>query len=312
MRFSATVLALSVVGSNADGVRMNRVAKSSKSGSAGSMDAGSWWGPAPAPATWGPAPTWAAPAPAPATWAAPATWSAPAPVVTDGCRAIWMPTVSESTFSADKCTLSGWWAGKIATKGIINDDNKITLPGITEGTAVVTGGVVSQVNQGNSGFNFLYSIVDILDVDQSNSAGASLSDNYNIPGFITDVTLDTEANPLTTVGLSYCQCKALAEWDCDALPTQMTNDATLAAGVITAPGTATTGAVTSSLFAEYAVVSLALRRIGGNTDAPNLVTTGAVTISSETEKNEVSALLNNLDKKLNRCAIMQQSSYDSA
>ena len=53
------------------------LAKSSKSGSAGSMDAGSWWGAAPAPATWGPAPTWAAPAPAPATWAAPATWSAP-------------------------------------------------------------------------------------------------------------------------------------------------------------------------------------------------------------------------------------------
>ena len=84
---------------------------------------------------------------------------------------------------------------------------------------------------------------------------------------------------------------------CSYLP-KSTNDATLAAGVITAPGTATTGAVTSSLFAEYAVVSLALRRIGGNTDAPNLVTTGAVTISSETEKNEVSALLNNLDKQV--------------
>lgn len=305
MRFSATILALSAVGANADGVRKNRVAKSSKSGSAGSMDAGSWWGPAPAPATWGPAPTWAAPAPAPATWAAPATWSAPAPVVTDGCRAIWMPTVSESTFSGDKCTLSGWWAGKIATKGVLNDDNKITLPGITEGVATGAGTSLTQVNQGSTGFNFLYSIVDIDDVDED-----VLGDNYNIPGFITDMTLDTEANPLTTLGVSYCTCKALAEWDCDAAPTQ-NGDNALGNGVITAPGTATTGPVTSSLFAEYAVVSLALRRIGGNTDGANLVTTGAVTIKSETEKNEVSALLNNLNSKLNRCAIVQQSSFDS-
>jgi len=311
MRFSATILALSAVGANADGVRKNRVAKSSKSGSAGSMDAGSWWGPAPAPATWGPAPTWAAPAPAPATWAAPATWSAPAPVVTDGCRAIWMPTVSESTFSGDKCTLSGWWAGKIASEGVLNDDNKITLPGISPGTATNTGGVASQVNQGNSGYNFLYSIVDIDDVDITIlGGGASVADNYNIPGFITDMTLDSEANPLTTVGVNYCTCKALAEWDCDAAPTP--NDQNLlAAGVITAPGTVTTGPVVSSLFAEYAVVSLALRRIGGNTDAANLATTGAVTIKSETEKNEVSALLNGLPSKLNRCAIVQQSSYDS-
>merc|ERR1740127_310655 len=121
MRFSSTVFAIAAAaGVNADGLSKM---KASKSGSEAQTD-GSWWGPAPAPATWGPAPTWAAPAPAPATWAAPApapatwaapaTWSAPAPVVTDGCRAIWMPTVSESTFSGDKYTLSGWWAGKIA------------------------------------------------------------------------------------------------------------------------------------------------------------------------------------------------------
>ena len=153
-------------------------------------------------------------------------------------------------------------------------------------------------------------------VDQNMNNGnavttPSLTDNYNIPGFITDMTKDSEANPLTTVGVSFCTCKALAEWDCDAPPTALADSATLLAGQITAPGTATTGAVTSSKFAEYAVVSLALRRIGGNTDAANLVTTGAVTIDSEKEKNEVSALLNGLPSKLNRCAIVQQSSYDS-
>jgi len=221
-----------------------------------------------------------------------------------------MPTVSESTFSGDKCTLSGWWAGKIASEGVLNDDNKITLPGITEGAVTGTGATLTQRNQGNSGYNFLYSIVDIKDIDETNADGASKADNYNIPGFITDMTLDSEANPLTTVGVNYCTCKALAEWGCDAAPTPNANTAQ-AAGVITAPGTATTGPVVSSLFAEYAVVSLALRRIGGNTDAANLVTTGAVTIKSETEKNEVSALLNGLPSKLNRCAIVQQSSYDS-
>jgi hypothetical protein len=221
-----------------------------------------------------------------------------------------MPTVSESTFSSDKCTLSGWWAGKIATKGVLNDDNKISLPGITVGAATGAGVTLTQVNQGSTGFNFLYSIVDILDIDETTTGPAdSKADNYNIPGFISDVTLDTEANPLTTVGVSYCQCKALAEWDCDALPTTQTNVAS-DAGLTIAPG-ATGGPVTSSLFAEYAVVSLALRRIGGNTDAANLLTTGAVEIKSESEKNEVSALLNNLSKKLNRCAIVQQSSYDS-
>jgi len=228
-----------------------------------------------------------------------------------------MPTVSQSTFSGDQCTLSGWWAGKIRTKGVINDDNKITLAGITTGAATGSGTTLTQVNQGATGFNFLYSIVDILDVDEQTTEAAagsaavdSKGDNYNIPGFITDITKDTELNPLTTVGVSYCTCKALAEWDCDAPPTAMTDGAAVPAGVILAPG-ATGGAVTSSLFAEYAVVSLALRRIGGNTDAANVATTGAITIDTETEKDEVSALLNNLDKKLNRCAIVQQSYYES-
>merc|ERR1740127_243071 len=123
MRYSTAVVALaSFVGAKANGTRVSRVAKSSKSGSAGSMDAGSWWGPAPAPATWGPAPTWAAPAPA--TWAAPAAPEQPADA---GCRAIWLPGVSDTTFDASVCSLSGYWTKKFALKGPLNSDNTITV-----------------------------------------------------------------------------------------------------------------------------------------------------------------------------------------
>ena len=90
------------------------------------MDASSSGGPAPDPATWGLAPTWATPAPAPTTWAAPATWAAPSSVVpTDGCRAVWLPSVNESTFNAELCSLSGWWKAKLASHGTIDNHNSI-------------------------------------------------------------------------------------------------------------------------------------------------------------------------------------------
>lgn len=297
MRISTAIpIFVTLAGVNADGARKKRLAKPSKSGSAGSMDAVSSWASAPAPATWGPAPTWAAPAPAPATWTAPATWAAPSPAVpTDGCRAVWLsPSVSESTFSADLCSLSGWWKAKLATHGTIDNDNSIdsTTTGYQEQT---------NANVGTPGYQFLYSIPKITDVDSNTS-----NDNYSIPGFIDDMTNDSRTNPLTTTGVSYCECWAVTQHNCDPDYTILVN---------TNPGagqmTSTTDYAVSDNFAEYQVIQVALKRIADHKDDNNIATTTPVTIDKQSEADEVSALLNNLPSKLNNCAIFSQASIDS-
>merc|ERR1711966_603305 len=133
------------------------------------MDAGSWWGPAPAPATWGPAPTWAAPAPA--TWAAPVSESS----ADAGCRAAWISSVSPETFSPELCTLSGYWEAKFAEHGTISNSN--------------------QIDTSATGYQSLASVNAVF----SHAGGYA---TLGRPGFIQDLGATSLVNPLGASGLS--------------------------------------------------------------------------------------------------------------
>ena len=314
MRFSTAIpIFVTVARVNADGARINRVAKSSKSGSAGSMDAGSWWGPAPSPATWGPAPTWSAPAPAPATWAATATWAAPAPAVDiDGCRAVWLPNVSTTTFSNDLCTLSGWWKANVAQKGAITTNNAIQSRTTNYVTAVGVGGDDAIPLTGNPGFQFLFSIPRITDVDAQNDNGdggaqASTKDNYSVPGFIDDLTNDAVTNPLTGTGVSYCQCWSVVEKNCDPAITTLADDVTKETTILVSG----TNHNLSDNFAEYSVVQAAIKKIAGHNDANNAATVTPVEVNKQSEASDIQNLLDNLPSKLNSCAVWATAQYDS-
>ena len=117
---------------------------------------------------------------------------------------------------------------------------------------------------------------------------------------------DAGTNPLTTTGVSYCECWAVTEHNCDPDYTVLGNN-NPGAGQMAS----TTDYAVSDNFAEYQVIQVALKRIAGHTDVNNIDPTTPVTIDRQSEADEVSALLNNLPSKLNNCAIFSQASIDS-
>lgn len=286
MRLSATVFALSAVAANADGVR-----KIGKSGSEANAD-GSWWGPAPAPATWGPAPTWAAPAPA--TWAAPATWSAPAPTppADAGCRALWLRGISESTFSDDVCTISGYLTRKFAEKGPLGGTEKITPATASEG------------------FQTLINPVSLTTI----TLAANAADNTVIAanpmggGYAADMITSTLINPLGVTGMKYCACVAVAVRGCD--PEHSAYAIGEAADIILL-GTAAShlaadfrivnnlgtqaGTAVSKYQKEYTGLALqftqAMKRDGTDTE-----------VNDEAEKDSILKIVKHLPKSLDQCA----------
>merc|ERR1740127_99114 len=272
MRYSTAVVALaSFVGAKANGTRVSRVAKSSKSGSAGSMDAGSWWGPAPAPATWGPAPTWAAPAPT----------GQPADA---GCRAIWLSGVSDSTFDSSICTLSGYYTKKFALKGSLNADNTITI--------------------GSEGYDSLEQIGAVYDFNggagkKFNPNRATLAESGN-EGFFNDISVVGAMNPIGINAANYCQCVAVAVNACKppvkfaAIPKKDTLNFKDPAGFLSS--------VTGDLNDEYTSVDQhineALELDGSDTFR---------TVDNDKESGAILAIFKSLPSKLDKCASLALS-----
>ena len=255
MRLSAAVFALSAVAANADGVR-----KIGTSGSEANAD-GSWWGPAPAPATWGPAPTWAAPAPA--TWAAPATWSAPAPTPPGdgGCRAVWLRGISESTFSDDVCTISGYLTRKFAEKGALGGTDKVTPATASEG------------------FQTLINPVSTTTIAAGAAGAAVTVTTGGAGGYFADMITSKLINPIGITGMKYCACVAVAVKGCDpehsAYAVGEANDVVLA------------GTANSHIAADFRLVN-------------NLTTGGSAAGEASKYQKEYTALALQFTQALNR------------
>jgi len=303
MRFSTAIASLVVVsGAKADGVRK---IKSSRSASGAETD-GSWWGPAPAPATWGPAPTWAAPAPA--TWVAPATWAAPAAAAAVAhCKQIWLDKNLYGEVSEELCTLSGYMKLKLAKKGPINEFNTIKMN--TLNTDKDGGGSpVVNTNKGAQKATDEYSSFSSLITTQKGATlkTSSTASETEPAGYIADMSVTTNnVNNAGAKGLSYCQCIALTVHNCD--PGMLVVPPTAATGYSldkTAPALAaaakvpaiTAGVDSDKLFSYLEYSRLALKIADTNTVG------GYGLINTQSEADGIIKLAESLGDEANKCA----------
>merc|ERR1712072_936338 len=125
------------------------------------------------------------------------TWAAPAPAAeVDGCRATWLGGVSETTFSKDLCTLSGYWKAKFAS----------------ESAAITTSNTITYATA-SSGYESLLNAVSSVVFGGGGAAGADITTTHTL-GYANDLVGSTLVNPLGHTGLSYCMCLAI-EAGCD-------------------------------------------------------------------------------------------------
>lgn len=243
-----------------------------------------------------------------------------------------MPGVSESTFSDDLCTPSGWWAKKLSTKGIVNADNTIANT--------------------DTGYSFLASTVRQVDIDTDGNAattsttggtavtcaaaGNCADTKATVTGFVGDLSGDNQGNPLGASGLNYCQCRAVTNLGCDPkgaiVPPSQKVCVILgsATGVGTYLGRATSatsslnecaanpfttvlGSTTSCLLcgvettisegdnnAQLAVLDLALKQIVGTDNK----------LDKQSDVDKVTSLLGGLSSTLSNCAVVNINYVD--
>ena len=236
--------------------------------------------------SYAPAPTWAAPAPA--------TWAAPAPAAeVNGCRATWLSGVSETTFSKDLCTLSGYWTAKFASESTaITATNTVTI-------ATVDGGYESLVNA-----------VSNVKFTGGAAAGDDITATMTL-GYANDLTKSILVNPLGHTGLSYCMCEAI-QAGCDP---KQSGAAVPASPIKTAPyelGTTAemtlpnyVAAAAAVPHALYLTGSAALEKeytgLGVQTLAAISLTGISTTIDSQREVDAILALGRGLNSKLDEC-----------
>merc|ERR1712216_401623 len=198
-----------------------------------------------------------------------------------GCRAIWLPGVSATTFDASVCTLSGYWTKKFALKGPLNADNTITV--------------------GAEGYDSLKNIIavyDISDAGYTKPTPALAEDGQE--GFFNDLSAIGAMNPIGINAVNFCQCVAVAVNGCT--PSIGYQDIPVADSLNFRDTTDVTGDLTAALNDEYNSVDQhineALEMDGSNTFD---------VVDNDTERDAILAIFKSLPSKLNKCAPVARS-----
>jgi len=195
-----------------------------------------------------------------------------------GCRAAWIPTVSESTFSPDVCSVSGYFRKKFAFKGSLSNDNKIDV--------TVTG---------------YESMAQPYTADYDRSVGVSLGYENGLAGDLVNGGADGGANPLGLIGYRYCQCLAVAVHGCD--PTHLVADLNSAATLTILARNGDLGSVFGNVDKTHDDADEWLALAPSFLQAYSL--SGEVAhVNSDVEAAALQALADSLNKKLDNCAVV--------
>ena len=198
-----------------------------------------------------------------------------------GCRAAWIPSVSEGTFSSDLCTLSGYYKKVLEKKGtLVPTSNTITKKG---------------------GFNSLFQVQSIYDVSST-----SFSAGNGSPGYVSDLAVNGNTgdslNPLLKAGWQFCQCVAVAVHGCD--PTHSFHDYDALQTVTAAQRTGDLSSVfglragvDQGQIPEWQQFNAALAKAQAVGSA-----SPAATYDTPEEAAALLALANSLNSKLDKCA----------